>query len=181
MKGQSSGTVSPAAGSSQANPVAAAAALSQGGLSRPVTISHAVTQGSQVVNGSFGYHIPLIVGEDHMTDAQLRNKYGQYAVKTDENGQYHIGNLPLLKEGAGYTVKLVSVPYKYRDMEVKPGKEQSFTAGKGVTETRSFSIAPEIFNLVGRVINPEKSGVPFARLHFKGSSTYFESGEAGHF
>ena len=70
---------------------------------------------------------------------------------------------------------------RIKSAEMKHGKKQSFTAEKGDTETRSFSNTPEIFNLVGKVINPEKSGVPFARLHFKGSSTYFESGEAGHF
>ncbi len=164
---------------STVNPISSAAALSSHGIAKPVAITSAA-QSPASNTSSFSY-ATILMSDELMSEQQLKNKYGQYTVKTDSTGQYLIGNLPILKEGASYTLKLVSLPYNYRDMEVTPGKEQSFTAVKGGSETRSFSVVPEVFNMVGRVVDLEEKGVPYARLHFKGGSNYFESGEEGLF
>ncbi|MDR7131805.1 hypothetical protein J2X69_004170 [Algoriphagus sp. 4150] len=168
------------ASTSPVNPISSAAALSSNGIAKPVAITSAVQTGASTASASFSY-ATITVSDELMSEQQLKSKYGLYTVKTDSTGQYLIGNLPILKEGASYTLKLVSLPYNYRDMEVTPGKEQSFTAVKGSSETRSFSVVPEVFNIVGRVIDLKETGVPYARLHFKGGSNYFESGEEGLF
>ncbi len=155
--------------------VAIAAVASSGRVAAPVSVSASMTQ-----TGSLQV-AQALAGDAGMSEQQLRDKYGPYTVKTDESGQYLIGNLPLLKEGANYTVKIVSLPYNYRNMAVTPGKEQVFSATRGVSETRTFAITPEVFNLVGRIVDGEKRGVPWARVHFKGSSSYFETGESGIF
>ena len=154
---------------------ATAAVLSPGRVAAPVMVSAAIGQSGNVQVS------PVLAGDGGLTEQQLREKYGPYTVKTDEAGQYLIGNLPLLKEGATYTVKIVNLPYNYRNMAVTPGTEQVFSATRGVSETRSFSVTPEVFNLVGRIVDGEKNGIPWARVHFKGSSSYFETGESGLF
>src|SRR5690606_33446209 len=73
------------------------------------------------------------------------------------------------------------VPYNYRDMEVADGKEREFKALKGEVPNVAFRIKPEVFNLVGRIVDEQKNGIPWGRIHFKGSSTYFETGETGIF
>lgn len=166
-----------AGGSTVTSPstVAIAAVASSGRVAAPLSVSASMSQaGNLLVSQVLG-------GDAAMSEQQLRDKYGPYTVKTDETGQYLIGNLPILKEGATYTVKIVSLPYNYRNMAVTLGKEQVFSATRGVSETRSFSITPEVFNLVGRIVDGEKKGIPWARVHFKGSSSYFETGESGIF
>lgn len=149
------------------------------GIAQPMQVNTSIN--SNLVAEGVAYTQPLNLSDEHKSEAALRQKYGQYTVKTDSTGQYYIGNLPLLKAGASYTVKLISVPSTYKDLEVAPGMEQQFVAGKGITETRSFTISPEVFNIVGRVIDAQKQGIPYARAHFKGSSNYFETGAGGVF
>ena len=155
----------------------AATANASFGVANPVMInqpSNNLASGIEVVNN-------LVYGDGNLSEADLREKYGTYTVKTDSTGQFLIGNLPLLKEGANYTVKLVSVPPTFRDLAIEPSNEQTFIASSGVTETRSFTISPEIFQIVGRVIDDKNQGIPYARAHFKGSTNYFETGESGIF
>lgn len=146
------------------------------GTSSPVMVA------TQVIgnNNQMNYQVITLEDANRSEDA-LKSKYGYYTVKTDSTGQYYIGNLPPLKDGASYTVKLVSVPSTFRDMEVTPNLEQSFVGTKGVTETRSFTISPEVFNIVGRVVDSNKKGIGYARAHFKGSTNYFETGQNGLF
>ncbi|MBL1409165.1 peptidase associated/transthyretin-like domain-containing protein [Sphingobacterium faecale] len=160
------------------NMLASASAID--GTSQPVYVAAGNTLANSSVVADITYQ-QLITGDQYASEEALRKKYGQYTVKTDSTGQYYIGNLPLLKEGASYTVKLASVPASFKNLEVSPGMEQQFIAGKGIMETRSFTISPEIFNIVGRVVDQEKKGIPFARAHFKGSTNYFETGEQGLF
>ncbi|SEN88445.1 hypothetical protein SAMN05216436_12424 [bacterium A37T11] len=166
------------------NLVNVAAAKPLNGVAQPfaVTSASALVSSNVMNNTSPSFSFQSVYAQDGtMSEAQIQNKYGLYAVKTDASGNYYIGDLPILKGGASYTVKIVSLPYNYQDMEVVPGNEQTFIADKGVTETRSFSISPEVFNLVGRVVDDKGQGLPYARLHFKESSTYFDAGEAGLF
>lgn len=166
--------------SSGANVNMLASATAINGLSRPVYVSGATLAGNNNLVGGITYQ-SVVMGDEYATEEALRKKYGHYTVKTDSTGQYYIGNLPLLKEGASYTVKLASVPSSFKNLEVVPGMEQQFVAAKGAMETRSFTISPEVFNIVGRVVDTEKRGIPFARAHFKGSTNYFETGENGLF
>lgn len=157
-----------------------ASAMAINGTSQPMYVTAGSTLGSSTVITDIAYQ-SVVMGDQYASEEALRKKYGYYTVKSDSTGQYYIGNLPLLKEGASYTVKLASVPSAFKNLEVTPGMEQQFIAGKGTMETRSFTISPEIFNIVGRVVDTEKRGIPFARAHFKGSSNYFETGEGGLF
>lgn len=176
---QQSGVVKPS-GASTVNATNTAAAMAINGTATAVSISGTAEQAITGSANGFTYE-KVTVADAMMSEEALRNKYGRYTVKTDSTGQYRIGDLPVLKAGADYTIKIVSLPYNYRDMQVSPTREQSFMAVRGRAETRSFSIMPEVFNIVGRVIDSEQQGVPYARLHFEGGSTYFETGEGGYF
>jgi|GEM_PF-607766 len=173
------GTVSYATGSN-ANPMAIGAALSSDGISRAVAVEEVSASVGQSV-GAASLSYALAGADGGLTDAQIRSKYGPYAVKTDSAGQFYIGNLPLLADSANYTVKLVDVPYNYRNMEVADGKERQVKALKGENPNVAFRIQPEVFNLVGRIVDGEKNGIPSARVYFKGSTTYFDTGETGIF
>src|SRR5690606_38967721 len=103
--------------------------------------------------GSTNISYSVVAGTGSLTEAQVRAKYGAYAVQTDSTGQFYIGNLPLLADSASYTIQLVNVPYNYRDMEVADGKEREFKALKGEVPNVAFRIKPEVFNLVGRIVD----------------------------
>ncbi len=172
------GIVSYSSGST-ANPMAIGAALSSSGMSRAIALESTTIVGQTLGAASISYSVAA--GTGSLTEDQIRAKYGAYAVQTDSTGQFYIGNLPLLADSASYTIQLVNVPYTYRDMEVADGKEREFKALKGEVSNVAFRIKPEVFNLVGRIVDEQKNGIPWGRVHFKGSSTYFETGETGIF
>lgn len=146
---------------------AAAARNSQSGITTPVMITN-----SNSLQGA----LPVV------TPVQNEKQYGAYSAITDAAGQFYIGNLPILKEGKSYTITLLELPKQYQDMEVAPAtKQHTFMISKGEQVIREFVVKPEVFQLIGRVVDKNGKALPFARLHFKGSSTYIDAGESGLF
>lgn len=112
----------------------------------------------------------------------LTTDYGTYSAKTDSLGRYRISNLPLLKPGANFKVKLIKVSSEFQDLEVTPDTVQTFQAlASGSNREVIFGIKPDIVTVVGRAISSTKEAIPNARLHFVNSTAYFNSGEDGVF
>lgn len=176
------GVISNAANAAPIHPVTMAAAAAPVNIAAPMMISTAPASANSSSASAFKYMPVMQPADESLSHTQLTDKGGAYTVKTDSSGQFYIGNLPLLKAGANFTLKLVSVPQQYKDMEVAPA-EKSFqlAIAKGGVAFREFSIKPEVISIVGRAVNAQKIALPNARLHFKGSSSYFESGETGLF
>jgi len=177
--GSSSSGIVSYSNESTANPLAMGALLSSSGMSQAIALESGLNVSQTVGATSISYS--TVAGLGSLREAQVRSTYGTYAVQTDSTGQFYIGNLPLLADSASYTIQLVNVPYNYRDMEVADGKEREFKALKGEIPNVAFRIKPEVFNLVGRIVDEQKNGIPWGRVHFKGSSTYFETGGTGIF
>ncbi|MFB2119137.1 carboxypeptidase regulatory-like domain-containing protein [Parapedobacter sp. 2B3] len=107
---------------------------------------------------------------------------GPYTVTTDSTGNFLVGDLPILREGASYSLKLLHVPAAYRDLPTIPeDRNISFTVSKGEVVRHSFHIQADAVQLVGRVVDADGRPVSTARLHFEGSGTYFETGASGLF
>ncbi|WP_439697894.1 hypothetical protein ACFGVS_06185 [Mucilaginibacter sp. AW1-7] len=112
----------------------------------------------------------------------LSADYGPYSAKTDSLGRFTISNLPQLKDGANFKVKLIKVSSEFQDLEVTPDTVQTFQAlAKGSNREVIFSIKPDIVSVVGRAVSSTKQAIPNARLHFVNSTVYFNSGEDGLF
>jgi TANFOR domain-containing protein len=112
----------------------------------------------------------------------LATDYGPYSAKTDSLGRFRIANLPQLKAGANFKVKLIKVSTEFQDLEVTPDTVQTFAAlALGSNKEVIFSIKPDIVNVVGRAVSATKQAIPNARLHFVNSTAYFNSGEDGLF
>lgn len=112
----------------------------------------------------------------------LSADYGPYSAKTDSLGRFTIPNLPQLKDGAFFKVKLIKVSSEFQDLEITPDTVQTFTAiAKGSNKEVIFSIKPDIVTVVGRAVSSTKQAIPNARLHFVNSTAYFNSGEDGLF
>jgi TANFOR domain-containing protein len=112
----------------------------------------------------------------------LAADYGPYSAKTDSLGRFTIPNLPQLKDGKNFTVKLIKVSSEFQNLEVTPDTVQSFTGlAKGSNREVIFSIKPDIVSVVGRAVSSTKQAIPNARLHFVNSTVYFNSGEDGLF
>lgn len=174
------GTVKNTGSSSNAPSAQGMAALSSPySVSAPMMVSAA---GINATAGSFDFASVLAPGDESRSTTELISKYGAYTVKTDSSGQFFISNLPVLKSGANFTLKLVSVPNKYKDMETAPAEKQyTLAIPKGGMESREFGIKPEVVTIVGRAVDEHKAALPYARLHFKGSTSYFDAGETGLF
>jgi len=107
---------------------------------------------------------------------------GYYSTKTDESGNYYIGNLPTLKPNAEFTIQLVSVPQKYSNLAVNPENKKFKTSiSSGVIEYKEFKISAEVTPLVGRVVDADGEPLADAKLHFEGSDAFFETGSTGVF
>lgn len=105
-----------------------------------------------------------------------------YTTKTDSTGNYAIGNLPILKEGKMFTVKLIKVPLEFKDLQIDPANEMVISRIlDGQQKDVSFRIKPELVQVVGRVVAENKKALANARLYFQGSSDVFTSGESGLF
>src|SRR5690554_2853172 len=101
---------------------------------------------------------------------------------TDASGYFYIGNLPELKEGANYTLSLVSVPSAYDDLPVDPtSKEMTFSISPGSMPFKEFKLLPEVVPLVGKVVDENGEVIANARLHFENSNSYFETDPSGVF
>lgn len=107
---------------------------------------------------------------------------GSKTVTTDESGFFYVDNLPNLKDGAQYTVTLESVPNAYKDMPVDPqDKSMDILVNPGSTPFKKFKLIPEITPIIGKVLNEDGDALPFAKLHFENSDSYFETNESGIF
>lgn len=105
-----------------------------------------------------------------------------YTVQTDSTGSYYVGNLPVLKPGAEYTIRLVKVPSEYSRMPVAPeSRAHLFSVGSGATEYKEFTVTPSTISVAGIVLDDQNQPVRNARLNFGGSSTIFESDSEGKF
>lgn len=105
-----------------------------------------------------------------------------YTVKTDSTGSYYIGNLPILKSGAEYTIRLIMLPSNYGNMPVTPETRiHQFSAGGGKTEYKEFVVTPNTVSVAGIVLDDQNQPVRNARLSFGGSSKIFESDSEGKF
>ena len=108
--------------------------------------------------------------------------YGRHTARTDSKGHYFVGDLPELKDGAQYTVEVVSVPSQYENMEISPANgTQSISVNKGRVEIADFIIEAEAVPLTGRVVDINGKGLGNAKLYFNGGKTFFESDEKGYF
>lgn len=117
-----------------------------------------------------------------MSLEELRQHYGQYTARTDSNGEFSLRGLPILLEGAKYSLTLVHVPYRYRDMPVTPDNKTIFFSGtQGQSSFHTFEINPQLVQLVGKVVDEDGQGIGQARLHFKNSTGYVETGNTGLF
>lgn len=105
-----------------------------------------------------------------------------FTVATDESGYFYVGNLPVLKEGAKFTVKLISVPDAYDRLAVAPvGGKENVEIPEGITPFVNFNLSAEVTPIVGRVVDEQGQGLPFAKLHFKGDDNFFETNGSGAF
>ncbi|MDX1772733.1 carboxypeptidase-like regulatory domain-containing protein [Oceanihabitans sediminis] len=107
---------------------------------------------------------------------------GYYSTTTDASGNFYIGNLPTLKAGAEFTIELVSVPNKYRDLAVNPANKKFETSiASGVIAYKEFKLDAQVTPLVGRVVDANGAALGNAKLHFEGSDSFFETGSTGIF
>ncbi|MCZ2461005.1 MAG: carboxypeptidase-like regulatory domain-containing protein [Chitinophagales bacterium] len=107
---------------------------------------------------------------------------GPYSTTTDEEGNYFIGNLPKLKPGAKYIVKLIKAGYFFTDLKPDNNDVEVPALKRGESKLVDFTFHPELFQVVGRVVAADSvTPIANARLHFFNSTTYFNSGEDGLF
>ncbi|MBW7840808.1 MAG: carboxypeptidase regulatory-like domain-containing protein, partial [Chitinophagaceae bacterium] len=112
----------------------------------------------------------------------LDETVGPYSTTTDAEGNYFIGNLPKLKQGAKYTVKLIKSGFAFKDLEPDNNNVEVMTMTRGESKLVDFVFHPELFQVVGRVVAADSvTPIANARLHFSNSTTYFNSGEDGLF
>lgn len=120
--------------------------------------------------------------EDPLSDMYENLMMGSKIVTTDESGFFYADNLPNLKDGAQYTVTLESVPNAYKDMPVDPqDKSMDVLVNPGSTPFKKFKLTPEITPIIGKVLNEHGDVLPYAKLHFENSDSYFETNESGIF
>ncbi|RWU03637.1 carboxypeptidase-like regulatory domain-containing protein [Pedobacter chitinilyticus] len=107
---------------------------------------------------------------------------GPYSATTDSAGYYTIPNLPKLKEGKTFTVKLLRLPNEFKNLQVTPGNEMVISRIlPGEQKDVSFKIKPELVQIVGRVVSEDKQPINNARLNFQGSTDFFTTGQNGLF
>ncbi|WP_343531396.1 carboxypeptidase-like regulatory domain-containing protein [Pedobacter sp.] len=107
---------------------------------------------------------------------------GPYSATTDSAGYYTIPNLPKLKEGKTFTVRLLRLPNEFKNLQVTPGNEMVINRIMyGEQKDVSFKIKPELVQIVGRVVSENKQPINNARLNFAGSTDFFTTGQNGLF
>src|SRR5690606_11760268 len=60
-------------------------------------------------------------------------------------------------------------------------KKINRTIVAGITAEAAFQLNAEVTPLAGRVVDATGKAMPYARLHFEGSDTYFDTDESGAF
>lgn len=105
-----------------------------------------------------------------------------YTVRTDSAGDFYIGNLPMLKPGASYTVRMIQLPVDYRNMAVMPETRVfTITPTPGSDNYQEFVVSPDLVTVSGRVVDQAGNPVRSARLNFQGGSSWAETGDDGTF
>lgn len=116
------------------------------------------------------------------TSAGSSVKTSKIVTTTDSLGRYYVDDLPKLREGASFTVRLSSVPKAYERLPVEPEEKSFVFLGEQGSQTlKDFHILAQSYAVTGRIINEKDEIIPYARLNFKGSSHIFESDETGQF
>jgi len=117
------------------------------------------------------------------TAVNMLDQYsGPYTTKTDSAGNYAIGNLPRLKEGKTFTVKLLKVPAEFQNLQIEPSNSAIVNRVlDGEQKDVSFRIKPDLVQIAGRVVAEDKKALNNARLNFEGSTDMFTTGETGLF
>ncbi len=125
---------------------------------------------------------PTGIDPDLLDAATMGNDSGPYTTRSDESGNFYIGNLPILKPDAEFTIELVSVPFTYRGLAVQPeNKKINRAIVAGITAEAAFQLNAEVTPLAGRVVDATGKAMPYAQLHFEGSDTYFDTDGSGAF
>lgn len=106
----------------------------------------------------------------------------RYTAVTDSNGRYFFNGLPVLRDGATYTVQLVHVPEPNQSNAVRPAEKQfSFQAEKGKISSHTFYVETVSTRIRGRLVDEDNQPVPMAQLRFKNSQNIFETDANGRF
>lgn len=101
---------------------------------------------------------------------------------TDSSGYYFFGDLPTLRPGAEYTVKLVQLPHPHQHSPVTPElKSYTFQAEKGKIVSHTWLVETQTRQVTGRIVDEDGQAVPLAQLRFKNSNNIFETDEQGRF
>lgn len=158
------------------NPSAMSLPFAQGNVAVPVlvqpnmVVQPAVSAGAAAVAGSRPSNysgVPLV---------------SEYVAVTDENGYFYIDNLPPLQDTAAYVLELVSTPQNFSNLTVTPeSKTFDVHIAKGEVAFREFQIDAEVVPVVGRAVDEDGKPLSFARMHFQGSTSFFETGKDGAF
>jgi TANFOR domain-containing protein len=137
--------------------------------------------GSSILGG--GQSNTLLQTPSSALNSTVIHSYlGAYSAVTDSAGNFIISNLPKLKEGKSFTVKLVRVPNQFKSLKVEPGNEVVINrVAPGERKEVSFRLKPDLVQVVGRVVAENKTALNNARLNFEGSTDYFNTGETGLF
>lgn len=103
---------------------------------------------------------------------------------TDETGNYYSANLPVLRQGASFTVEVIKLPNEFSKFEIRNkggGVYPSvISLGKGVSKKVDFTLDAEVVDIGGRVVDKEGKALTGVRLVFKGN-TLTTSGTDGLF
>jgi len=139
---------------------------------------------SNVLNSALGGGVKAsatFIG-NALTNFEEQTQLAPYSARTDSAGNYVISNLPKLKEGATFTVRLIKVPNQFKYLKVDPA--DTIVVARlvdGEQKDVSFRIKPELVQIVGRVVDADKKPLNNARLYFKGSTNIILTGQTGLF
>lgn len=151
-------------------------------ISSTTTTFYAPQVGNSVFGGGQSAQLTQTVGNVLNNSLSTQSYFGAYTATTDSAGNYIINNLPKLKEGKSFTVKLLRVPNEFKSLKVEPTSEVVINrVGPGERKEVSFRLKPDLVQVVGRVVAENKTALNNARLNFEGSTDYFNTGETGLF
>ncbi len=116
-------------------------------------------------------------GSDYLLEngAKFLENFFLYRTLTDSMGNYRIDNLPILKEGEFFTVK-VSTKEKLDSFIITPR-----TLYRGESYEVGFQFNPEIFTFTGIVVDENGDALGNAILKWKGGGDPIEADENGLF
>ncbi|WP_343306547.1 carboxypeptidase-like regulatory domain-containing protein [Chitinophaga niabensis] len=118
------------------------------------------------------------------TPPAIPDGFKALTVTTDEQGQYYVSNLPVLKAGKTFLVEVIKTPYEFSTFVVRPksGGEYPVPAsiGKGISKQIDFAVDADVADVVGRIVDDKGQPLQNVRVNFKGN-TLCTSGESGIF